>query len=74
MFAGKTIRCDCDLKVRGYDEDDLVEAIRRHAREAHAIDFSVGLAPEIARHAEHPSSEREPLWLDESALNGEGKE
>jgi len=47
MFAGKAIRCDCGYEVRAEDEDGLVEAIRRHASEAHGIDFSVELAREV---------------------------
>jgi predicted small metal-binding protein len=49
MFAGKAMRCDCGYEVRADDEDGLVEAIRRHASEAHGIDFSVELAREVIR-------------------------
>jgi predicted small metal-binding protein len=41
MFAGKALRCDCGHEVRAQDEAALVEAVQRHAREAHGIDFSV---------------------------------
>jgi predicted small metal-binding protein len=59
MFAGKALFCDCGYEVRADDEDTLVEAIRKHAREAHGIDFSLELAFDIARRAELvPSSER----------------
>jgi Protein of unknown function (DUF1059) len=33
--------CECGYQVSGDDEADLVEAIRRHARNAHGIAFSV---------------------------------
>jgi predicted small metal-binding protein len=49
MFDDKTLRCDCGFEVHAPDEDTLVAAIRRHASEAHGIDFSVELAREVAR-------------------------
>jgi predicted small metal-binding protein len=52
MFAGKALFCDCGYEVRADDDEALVEAIRRHAREAHGIDFSVELARDVARRAE----------------------
>jgi predicted small metal-binding protein len=59
MFAGKALFCDCGYEVRADDDDAFVEAIRRHAREAHGIDFSVELALDVARRAELlPDSER----------------
>ena len=59
MFAGKALSCDCGYEVRANDDDALVEAIRRHALEAHGIDFPVELALDVARRAELlPSSER----------------
>jgi predicted small metal-binding protein len=57
MFAGKAIRCDCGHEVRADNDDGLVEAIRRHASEAHGIDFSVELAREV-RGALRPAGER----------------
>lgn len=57
MFAGKAILCDCGDEVRACDLDDLVEAIRRHASEAHGIAFSVELARELARGATEASSD-----------------
>jgi len=51
MFAGKAIPCDCGYEVRADDEDSLVEAVRRHASEAHGIDFSAELAREVIRGA-----------------------
>ena len=51
MFTGKGLRCDCGYEVRAYDEEAFVEAIRRHAREAHGIDFSVELALDVIRRA-----------------------
>jgi predicted small metal-binding protein len=59
MFAGKALYCDCGHEVRADDDDAFVEAIRRHALEAHGIDFPVELALEVAGRAElAPSSER----------------
>jgi predicted small metal-binding protein len=49
MVHYKTLRCDCGYEVRAPDEDALVVAIRRHASEAHGIDFSVELALQVAR-------------------------
>jgi predicted small metal-binding protein len=51
MFTGKVLRCECGYEVRASDEDDFVEAIRRHASEAHGIAFSVELARTLARDA-----------------------
>jgi predicted small metal-binding protein len=57
MFAGKAIRCDCGYEVRAAGEDGLVEAVQRHASEAHGIDFSVELALEVIRGATPVSSD-----------------
>lgn len=64
MFTGKALRCDCGYEVRADDGEAFVEAIRRHAREAHGIDFSVDLALDVIRRAadvqgEHPIREDE---------------
>ncbi len=61
MFAGNTLRCDCGHEVRACDDHAFVEAIRRHAWEAHGIDFSVELARDIAGSARQTPSEREEL-------------
>jgi predicted small metal-binding protein len=74
MFAGKALRCDCGYEVRAYDEDALVEAIQRHAWEAHGIDFSVELALDVARSARLVSSEREWLELVLDEVNGREKQ
>ena len=59
MFAGKALRCDCGYEVRADDDGAFVEAIRKHAWEAHGIEFSLELALDVARRAELvPSSER----------------
>ena len=58
MFAGKAIRCDCGYEVHAEGEDALVAAVRRHALEAHGIDFSVELARKIARGGLQPAGER----------------
>ena len=41
MPDDNVLRCECGYQVSGNDEADLVEAIRRHARNAHGIAFSV---------------------------------
>jgi predicted small metal-binding protein len=61
MFAGKALRCDCGYEVRAYDDDAFVEEIRRHAWEAHGIDFSLELALDLARSARQTLSERNEL-------------
>ena len=59
MFAGKALRCDCGYEVREHDEPSCVEAVRRHAREAHGIEFSSDLALDVVRRAGIvPSRER----------------
>ena len=60
MFAGKALRCDCGYQVRAND-DAFVAAIRRHACEAHGIEFSVELALEVARSARQAPSEHDQL-------------
>jgi predicted small metal-binding protein len=50
-IAGKALRCDCGFEVRACDDKAFVEAIRRHAWEAHSIDFAVELALDVARSA-----------------------
>ena len=51
MVADKALRCDCGHEVRASGEPALVEAIQRHARDAHGIEFPVALALELARGA-----------------------
>lgn len=51
MFAGKTLHCDCGYEVRADDEARCVEAVQRHASEAHGIDLGVELALEIVTRA-----------------------
>lgn len=41
MPNDNVLHCECGYQVSGDDEGDLVEAIRRHARKAHGIAFSV---------------------------------
>ena len=59
MLADKALFCDCGHEVRANDDDAFVDAIRRHAFEAHGIEFPVELAVDVARRAELvPSSEQ----------------
>jgi predicted small metal-binding protein len=74
MFAGKALRCDCGYEVRAYDDDDaFVEAIRRHASEAHGIDFSVELALDVAGSAREAPNERDQLELEHNGVIGKEK-
>ena len=41
MPDDNVLRCECGYQVSCNDGGDLVEAIRRHARNAHGIAFSV---------------------------------
>jgi predicted small metal-binding protein len=41
MPDNKVLSCECGYKVTSTDEAELVEEIRRHARAAPGIDFSV---------------------------------
>ena len=70
MFLGKPLRCDCGYEVRASNEDVCVDSIRRHAREAHGIEFSVELALEVARRAQLASGEGEWLELEQMGING----
>jgi uncharacterized protein DUF1059 len=36
----KAIQCDCGFEARADDEDSLIEAVRRHAWEAHQMALS----------------------------------
>lgn len=41
MHENKALSCECGYEVTATDEADLVKEIRRHARDAHGIAFSV---------------------------------
>jgi predicted small metal-binding protein len=41
MPDDKGLSCECGYEVTATDEAELVEEIRRHARDAHGIAFSV---------------------------------
>ena len=36
----KIVRCTCGLDLRGSDEADLIERVRRHAGEAHDLSLN----------------------------------
>jgi predicted small metal-binding protein len=74
MFAGKTLRCDCGYEVRASDDVAFVEAIRRHAWEAHGIEFSLELALDVARGARLTTSGRGGLEPDRNGLIGKGRQ
>jgi predicted small metal-binding protein len=51
MSADKALRCDCGFEVRADDELARVDAVQRHAWEAHGVDLSVELALEVVHRA-----------------------
>ena len=51
MFRDKALRGDCGYEVRARDEAGVLDEIRRHAFEAHGIEFTVELALDVARKA-----------------------
>ena len=59
----QVVRCECGYEVVAADEDVLVEAVRAHAREAHAIGFSVEEALLVVFRSQLDSS-RESLTTD----------
>lgn len=61
MFAGKTVRCDCGYEVRARTDRAFLAAIRRHAWEVHGIEFSAGLAFDVAMRAQIAGSELEAV-------------
>ena len=45
----RVLTCDCGFEARGEDEEALVEQVRRHARDAHAMALSHDEALAVAR-------------------------
>jgi predicted small metal-binding protein len=41
MPDDKPLRCDCGYRATAIDEAGLTAEIRRHAREAHGVEFTV---------------------------------
>jgi Protein of unknown function (DUF1059) len=57
----RVLICDCGFKARARDEDRLAVEIRRHAREAHGMDFSHDEALLLAiRAGERPAGSKRP--------------
>jgi predicted small metal-binding protein len=52
MPDDKALRCECGYEVTATDEEELVAVIRRHARDAHGIAFSVEDALLVVRRSE----------------------
>jgi Protein of unknown function (DUF1059) len=52
MFAGKTPRCDCGYRLKARGEEEQVAEVRRHALQAHGIDFSAEEALAVLLRAE----------------------
>jgi predicted small metal-binding protein len=48
----KVLRCDCGYEVRTETDDEFVAAIRRHALDAHGIEFTREDALHVAFRAE----------------------
>jgi predicted small metal-binding protein len=57
MSVGKTLLCDCGYEVRAADDAAFIDAIRRHARDAHGIEFTLELALDLARGAQRDGDE-----------------
>ena len=74
MFAGKTLPCDCGYEVRASDDVAFVDAIRRHALEAHGIEFSLELALDLARSARLTTSGRGGPEPDRYGVIGKEKQ
>jgi hypothetical protein len=70
MFAGKTVRCDCGYEVRAPTDRAFLTAIRRHAWEAHGIEFSAGLALDVAMRAQIGHSELEAVGRELDRATG----
>jgi hypothetical protein len=51
MLADKVLRCDCGYEVGSPAKPRSWTRFRRHAWEAHGIDFSVELALDVVRRA-----------------------
>jgi predicted small metal-binding protein len=47
----KVLRCDCGYEVRAGDEAGLVAGIRRHAHDAHGVEFTREEAVRLATRA-----------------------
>lgn len=39
-MATKQVSCDCGKTIREQNDDDLVQAVQKHAREAHKMELS----------------------------------
>lgn len=39
-MAAKQVNCDCGKTIRETDDDRLVKAVQKHAREVHDMDLS----------------------------------
>jgi len=48
----RVLQCDCGFEARAADENELVVAIQRHAREAHGMTLSHDEASLLASRAE----------------------
>jgi predicted small metal-binding protein len=52
MPDDKVLSCECGYEVTATDEAELIDEIRRHARDAHGIAFSVEDALLVVRRSE----------------------
>lgn len=50
-MAGKQVACDCGATIREMNDDELVEAVQKHAREVHDVDLSREQVPSMAEPA-----------------------
>jgi len=60
MFMGKAPRCDCGYEIRADDDVARVTEIRRHALDAHGIDFTRGDALAVLLRTELEAGETRP--------------
>jgi predicted small metal-binding protein len=58
----QTLRCECGYEARGEDEEQLVAAVRNHARGAHGMTLSPDDGRRLVRRvAPMPASAIEPV-------------
>jgi len=51
-IVDRVLQCDCGFEARAADEDALVEAVRRHARDVHEMALSKDEALLLVANAE----------------------
>jgi predicted small metal-binding protein len=59
VIVDRALTCDCGFEARGEDEEELVEQVMRHAREAHGMALSHDEALAVVRDSIAPSEQEE---------------